>query len=166
VTTEQISQSSEEDWIEPSTPEAFRVCDDNSANWVIRKILEERAYALRCEAWFEHEKRRAEKNEEFFWFRYGAQLRDYIARKIAEKGGKRKSLPLPAGTAGFRSEPDKIVVDDDDLLLSWAKAKQPGLIRVTERVSKTALNEHVKATGELPDRGVHVEPAREKFYVK
>lgn len=151
---------------EPEVPATFMVVDDGSANWLIKKINECRAYARRCADWAEREQRRAQHEEEFFWARYGAQLRAYIQRKIAEQGGRRKSVSLPAGTAGFRKEAAKIVIDDELAVLAWAKACQPALITVVEKLSKSALNAHVESTGELPDQGVHVELEHEKFYVK
>ena len=150
----------------PEVPEAFSIHDDGTANWLVKKINECRAYAQRCGEWAERERRRASREEEFFWFRYGAQLRDYVQRRIADQGARRKSLSLPAGVAGFRKEAAKIVVDDEAAVLLWAKEHQPALVTVIEKLSKSALNAHVETTGELPEAGVHVEPEHEKFFVK
>ena len=60
----------------------------------------------------------------------------------------------------------KLVVDDEQAVLAWAREHHPEMVAVVERLSKTALNEHVGRTGEVPDAGVHVEPERERFYVR
>src|SRR3954451_20298490 len=46
---------------EPPISDQFRVHDDDSANWLIRKIIECRAYAERCADWAEREQRRAKR---------------------------------------------------------------------------------------------------------
>jgi len=159
-------EKADEEWSAPPTEEAFHVHDDTSANWVIRKITEARAYAQRCEAWAERERRRAQRDEAFFLFRYGPQLRDYLRQKLTEQGGKRKSVVLPAGILGYRTQTAKLVIDHEDTVMAWAKAHCPGLIETLERLSKSALNAHFENTGELPPAGAHVEPAFEKLYVK
>lgn len=88
--------------IEYGVPERFDVRDEASANWVVRKIVEAKAYAQRVASWAEQEKLRAQRQEEFFMQRYGSQLRHWVQQQIAERGGKRKCLDLPAGRAGFR----------------------------------------------------------------
>ena len=152
--------------IEAAVPAQFSICDANTANWLVRKIVECRAYADRCQAWAERERQRAVSHEQFFLARYGSQLMDYTREHMGLQSGRKKSISLPAGVVGFRSQSSKLVVDDESAVLDWARKSQPDLIVVTERLSKTALNEHFESTGELPDAGVHVEPARESFYIK
>jgi hypothetical protein len=151
---------------EPDAPEHFRVHDDATANWVVRQIVERRAYARRCAEWCDREQARAKHEEDFFLFRFGPQLMDFARRKIAEQGGRRKSTGLPAGTVGFRSEASKLVVDDEASVIEWAKANLPQAVSIVERLSKSELNQHLEATGEVPGRGAHIEPAREKFFIK
>jgi hypothetical protein len=155
-----------EQWVEPLVPGQFSVRDDATANWLLRKIIEARAYAARCAAWAEKEKRRALRDEEFFWMRYGPQLRAYVQQKIVDGGGRRKSFQFPAGTVGFRTEPSRLVVDDDAAVIAWAKEHYPELVVTIEKLSKSALNSHVETTGEMPDAGVHIEPEHERFYVR
>jgi len=146
--------------------EGFHVHDDSSANWVIRKIQEARAYSCRVAEWSEKEQVRAKREEDFFLFRYGQQLMDYARKKIDELGGRRKSIALPAGTLGFRKEHAKIIIDDEAAVLAWAKAHKPDLVTIIERLSKSGLNEHIDATGEIPEAGLHIEPEKEKFFVR
>ena len=133
---------------------------------MIKKIVECRIYADRCDEWCAREKNRARRDEEFFLFRFGAQLADFIRQKIAGDRGRRKSVSLPAGVVGFRTEAEKIVVDDEDAVVKWVRENHPEFITTVERLSRSGLNEHIQRTGELPDAGLHIEPAREKFYVR
>lgn len=147
-------------------PEQFQVDSDDAANWVVKRITAARAYARRCDEWCEREKARAQREEQFFLWRYGQQLMDWTKAKIQEQGGRRKSVCVPAGMLGFRSEAAKLVVEDEQAVIIWAHANKLKMTSVVERLSKSALNEHVKETGELPDRGVRVESEHEQFYVK
>jgi hypothetical protein len=147
-------------------PDAFSVCDDGSANWVIRQIIERRAYAKRCAEWCEHEQSRARQEEEFFLHRFGQQLLDFARQKIATQGGRRKSVNLPAGVIGFRHEGPKLMIDDEAAVIVWAKEHNPQVIKIVEQLSKSALNQHLEETGEVPGVGVRIEPAREKFYIR
>jgi len=156
----------ESDQHAPSVPESFRVHDDASANWVVRQIIERRAYSQRCAEWCEKEQARAKHEEDFFLFRYGQQLREFAQAKIAAAGGRRKTVNLPAGAVGFRSEKSKLVIDDEALVIKWARTNLPNAVTVVEHLSKSELNEHLDHTGELPGAGAHVEPARERFYIK
>jgi hypothetical protein len=143
------------------TQEAFEVRDNDSANWLIRRITESRAYAERCAVWAG-----AEHDEQFLMMRYGGQLTAYARQRIGEAGGRRRSVTFPAGVAGFRAVAARFVVDDEAAALTWAKRHTPHLVTVVERLSKSGLIEHIKQTGEIPDRGVRLEPARESFYLK
>lgn len=161
--------------------DAFRVDDDMSANWVVRRITEARAYARRVEAWAATEIRRAEADERYFLARFGGQLEQWLRQAIAREGSRRKSVPLPAGTVGLRKAQDRLEVIDSSQVMAWARQHLPGAIRVTvnaagddavavqrwcqqhlptasveERVSKSDLNEHVQRTGELPEGATHL----------
>lgn len=151
---------------EPVVPAGFSVHDESSANWLIRKIVEARTYGRRVADWAEKEQARACREEQRFLYLFGGQLIDWLRRKIEEQGGRRKSVNLPAGTLGFRKENAKLVIDDEELVLAWAKEHHPELVCIVERISKSRLNDYVEATGEVPDRGLHIEGEKEKFYVR
>jgi hypothetical protein len=155
-----------DDQRDPEVSAHFSVRDDDSANWVVRKIVECRAYRERCDAWCRREQARARREEEFFLYRFGSQLMDYARKKVAQQGGRRKSVSLPGGILGFRAEPAKLIVDDEAAILIWAKREMPALVQVIEKVSKSDLNDHLKNTGQVPDAGVHVEPPSENFFIR
>jgi hypothetical protein len=144
--------------------EGFRVHDDSSANWLIRKITECRAYRERVERWAAAEIKRAEREEAFFLTRFGGQLETWARQQIAKQHG-RKSLRLPAGTVGFRTEPTRLAVTDEPALLAWCKARLPSAVKVVERVLKSSLKDHVRTTGEVPS-GAEVTGGQQKFFIK
>ena len=147
-------------------PAQFQIDSEDAANWLVKKIVAARAYAKHCDEWCEREKARARREEEFFWWRYGQQLREWASVRIREFNGRRKSVCLPAGTVGFRHEGPKLIVEDEQAVIAWARTNNADVVSVVERLSKSALNDLVERTGEMPDRGVRVEPEREAFYVK
>src|SRR5947207_14906669 len=85
-------------------PTQFQIDSDDAANWMIRKILGARSYSRRCDEWCEREKARAQREEQFFMWRYGEHLVNWVTNKIREQGGRRKSACYPAGMAGFRHQ--------------------------------------------------------------
>lgn len=147
-----------------AAPEGFRVHDEASANWVIRRIVEARKYAERVEAWAAMELRRAEREERFFLERYGRQLEMWARERLAQSR-RSKSIRLPAGTVCFRSTPPHLAVTDESVLLRWCRLHLPLAIRVREHLLKNVVSEHVRSTGECP-QGTEVVPGGERFIVK
>ena len=174
----------------PPVPEGFRVHDEATANWLVRKIRECRLYADSVSAWAAAETRRARREEQFLWDRYGAQLEQWAASRVAELDGRGRSVRLPAGTVGFRELPPSVQIIDEQALLAWLTADLPEAMkvtveaagedaqalrswlggghcagaRVTTHVVKGVVAEHVRLTGECPP-GTHVGGGT-KFFVK
>lgn len=148
-----------------SEPEGFTVHDEESANWVIRRIAGARKYAERVEAWAALELRRAEREERFFLERYGPQLEAWARQRLAANRGRSKTIRLPAGVVGFRAAPPHLSVTDASSLLRWCKSKLPLAVVVREQVLKGAVKEHIQNTGECPD-GAEVVAGSERFFVK
>lgn len=146
----------------------FHVVDRDSANWVIRKIVEARRYAENAKAYAAAEIARAQSTEKFFLWQFGRELEAWVDQQLADgdrPGPARKSLNLPAGKVGRRAVPAKLVIDDDQTVLAWAKKHCPDAITVVEKISKITLNAHFEQTGELPD-GVSITDPCDQFYVK
>jgi len=158
-------QTDEETAIELTVPEAFHVHDETSANWVVRKIVEARAYADRVQQWAAKEIRRAKREEDFFILRFGGQLEDWARQQIEAGPLNRKSIMLPAGTIGFRRQPLRLEIQDEAKLLAWCKNSLPEAIVMSERVLKTALVNHFTNTGECLD-GADVAGGSSIFYVR
>ena len=144
-------------------PPLFAVRDEESANWVIKKVTEAEAYAKHVREYADREIARALRDKEWFLQRFGPELESWTATQIA--GGRRKSVALPAGVAGFRMQPAKLVVRDEAAAMTWARKNAPAAVVTTERLSKSALNEHLAKVGEVPD-GAVVEPAHDSFFIR
>lgn len=149
----------------PAVPHGFAVHDEASANWLVRKIIESRQYAKRVEAWAAAELRRAEAEERFFWFRYGTQLETWARGQLEAAHGGRKSIRLPAGSVGYRTLPQRLLVRDEHRLLGWCQANLPMAVVTTHAVLKSIVIEHLKSTGEVPD-GAELGGGEQKFYIK
>jgi hypothetical protein len=147
----------------PATPEGFSVHDHATANWVVRKIVETRRYRRRIREWAELETRRAEREEQFFMMRFGRQLEDWALSQIA--AGDRKSVKLPAGTVGYRTEAIRLEVKDEQRLIAWCRQSLPDALRVETHVLKSLVHDHLHQTGECPD-GTDVAGGGQKFFVK
>jgi hypothetical protein len=160
----------ETDAVEPEldVPPAFDVCDAASANWVIRKVIEARKYAERVEAGAAAEVRRAEREEQFFLARYGAQLERWALEQIeanAKGANPRRSINLPAGTVGFRREGVRLSVMDGTKLRDWRRQHLPSALKLTVMILKTPLAQHIRETSECP-QGVEVVVGGQRFYIK
>ncbi len=149
-----------------AAPAPFEINSPERANWLVRKIVECRAYGARARDFAEREQRRAAREEKRLLWLFGRQLEAWAAGEIAKSGGRRKSVSLPAGTLSYRRIGPRLVVDDEVAVLKWAREHCPEAIVTTERVSRTALAELMRATGIVPDVGAHVEPETERFHIK
>jgi hypothetical protein len=171
-------------------PTAFEVRDAATANWLVRRIVEARAYAAHVETWAGAELRRARTRERSLLDRYGTQLKCWLESELARRSPRRRSVPLPAGTVGLRKLPSKLVVKDQRGLLRWCQLHLPGAIRVvaaaagheaadlaawtrafapnasvTERVSVDDMDEYICQTGEIPD-GTEILRDEQRLFIK
>jgi hypothetical protein len=147
-------------------PERFTVTDTNSANWVVRKIIEARSYSARVKIWAEQEQRRALSEERTLLFLFGRQLEHWTLTEIEKLASRRKSISLPAGTVGFRKVGPRLVIDNEASVLSWAKANCQQAVVTVQKLSKVSLNAYVEASGHIPDQGAHMEMSIEHFFIK
>jgi phage host-nuclease inhibitor protein Gam len=142
----------------------FHVCDERSANWVLRKVIELRAYRQHVAEWAEAETIRADRQEAFLLHRFGAELERWTRDQLAQQRG-RKSIRLPAGKLGFRTSPTTLQINDEPRLLAWCQRHLPSALKAVQHVLKSVVMEHVKDTGELPD-GSEITSGGERFYIK
>ena len=149
-----------------SLPSNFSVADEQSANWLIRRMLESRAYAARVKAWAEQEAARAAREERTLVFLFGRQLEAWAKVEIEKLNGRRKSLALPAGTVGFRTVSPGLQVEDEQAVLEWARDNCPAAVTVVEKLSRSLVRQHFEQTGEMPADGARIEPGGEKFFVR
>jgi hypothetical protein len=159
------AESAEATDLQAMVPDQFEVRDRASAEWLVRKVVEADAYIDRVKHQANREIRRTQRERDFLLFRYGPQLERWTRQQLEQTKGRRKSVLLLAGTVGFRQTCAKLVVDDQMAVIKWAKRFCTSAVVVVERLSRSTLKSHLTTTGELP-AGAHLEPARQKFYVK
>jgi hypothetical protein len=171
-------------------PLGFRVVDESSANWLVRKLLEARSYACRVEAWAAAEIQRAQNDERRLMARFGLQLEEWAARQLQESNCRCKSIRLPAGTVGFRRQPCRIATLDESALLEWCRHNLPQGVkvvveacgtggaqlatwvkrhcpdgRVSEHVLTSVIHTHYSTTGECPE-GAQPIGGNDRFFVR
>jgi hypothetical protein len=171
-------------------PERFVIDEAQKASWAVRKIVEARKYGERVQQWCERELRRAEQEEDWLLRRFGAELEAWAKEELKRLGVRRRSLNLPGGIVGFRLQPARVEVVDEQAVLAWCRSHLPIALKVTveandqhglellrwhaqhaaesrlrQYVLREALNRHVHECGELPD-GAGVRPAADQFYVR
>ncbi len=146
-------------------PERFEVRDRSSAEWLVRKVVEADAYIVRIKHQADREIRSTQRDRDFLMMRYGPQLERWTREQLEQTKGRRKSVLLLAGTVGFRQVAAKLVVDNQPVVIRWAKRFCRKAVVTVERLSKTELKNHLTATGEIPT-GARLEAASTKFYVK
>ena len=149
-----------------SLPKQFEVRDEESANWLVRRVMESRRYATQVKEWAEREVRRAAREEQTLLYLFGRQIETWTKVEVTKLNGRRKSLNLPAGCVGFRALPSKIVIDNDAEAIKWAKEHCPQAVVVVEKLAKIILDQYVHETGHAPEDGVHVELASERFFIR
>jgi hypothetical protein len=146
-----------------SAPATFEIKDTNSANSIVRKIVEARAYARRVKRWAATELRRAERDEQLFLRNYGRQLEDWARAELA-KDRRRKCLRLPAGTLSYRIEPKKLQPKDDEKLMAWCRRYLPSALVDRTLIVRDVLTKYVQKTGRCPDGGV-IMGGKQGFYI-
>lgn len=169
---------------------AFGVRDGASAAWIVRKVVESRAYAERVRTWAASELRRTEREEAWFLQRFGAQLEGWLRTELERQGGRRRSIALPSGTVGLRQQPARLEVTNERLIAEWCRGRLPEAVRICveaegaaaldlaawcadrgdemrqrQHILREPLNRHFAETGELPD-GSSVRPSQDQLYVK
>lgn len=157
----------EADHDHPVVPERFKVHSEATANWLVRRIIEARGYHQSVKAWADREIKRADRDEAFFLGRYGPELESWLHRQLQGQH-RRRSIPLPAGTVGFRRQPPKLMVLDEPAVLAWARTACPEAVEAvtTTRLRKRALIEHLSLTGEMPPSGAEFQNEPNRLYIR
>ena len=147
-------------------PKKFEVCDEKTANWLVRRIQNARQLEAHVKEWAEMERRRAQREEAVLMYLFGRQLERWSREQVEKLGGRRKSIALPAGTVAFRSVPPSLQIDDEMKVLAWARKNCPQAVVIVEKLSRSILSDHFRQTGEVPDIGAHIEGQRESFSIR
>jgi hypothetical protein len=108
-----------------------------------------------------------------------ARLQTCVDAELAVNPARRKSVPLPGGSAGYRTPPARLIVDDEAALLDWCRQHRPEWIRIPPpQLEKAPLKRDAleggdgclyvpgEEAGELvPIPGVRLERSEPVFYV-
>ena len=143
--------------------EMLTLIQDSFCNWYLRiwnecedakKRLKEQAAKM--------EKEITNRQKALQW-KLGEQFQQRITAMVEAAGGKKRSVNLLQGTAGYRKNPDKMKILDMDKAVAWAEENIPDDVIVEKRVNTTPLKDNMKTTGEVPDGCEYLE-AYDKFY--
>ena len=156
--------------IEPDD-KPFSVHDDQSADWVLRKLQEIDADLLALDALYQARvnmlvQRAKALTRQRTWLknRFKMDLQVYATQQIdLLNSGKKaaKSIKLTYGTLGYRSSAGSIEVREDNLkdAIAWDESHCPAA------VSKSILKTPLKAMKELPSHLFESIPPQENFYI-
>lgn len=111
--------------IKQEQDETFHVTSESKADWVIKKILAIEDEIDRIERQHERRVKQLEREKEFFKIRFGAELEGWIRANL---NGRKKSIDLPHGRAGFRKSQETIEIIDQDAAVDWAKENCPSAL--------------------------------------
>jgi phage host-nuclease inhibitor protein Gam len=125
--------------------ESFTVEDEESANWVLRKIrtIQEKkqsnvslaeAEVAKIDTWLESVNGKADRDLEYF-----EGLVTTYAGNLRATDLKFKSLKLPNGKIGFRKQQPKWEYDNPKVIESLKNIHAEDLIRIKEEPDKTAI---------------------------
>jgi hypothetical protein len=97
-------------------------------------------------------------------WRWGAEFRGVVDKKLREQGGKKRSYDFHMGRAGYRKTPGKLQIVDAEAAEKWAiDEKLWAAMKISLRI--TPMQEVFKLTGEVPNGTRWVEPV-DTFYPK
>ena len=133
---------------ETENKEPFRICDDRSANWVLRLLANNDAEKRRVAAQAEEMLRQIDADTAGLKYLYGAALEQYARQALAAAGNRRRSLALLQATLAFRTVAPALRIADPTAALAWAKQYAPDLVTVatTEQLDSKAFRDLAKAT--------------------
>lgn len=139
----------------------FTIDDEQKANWALRKLREleqekkqneefARREKEKIDAWLEQENAKLDQQIAFFEGKLAV-----FADQIKQENPKFKSKRLPNGSFGYRKEPDKLIVQDEEkLIASLEVGGRDDLIKVKKLPDKRLM----KKTLTVIDGGRVVDP--------
>ena len=154
--------------------ERFVVTDDKSADWVIRKIMEEDAELERLTDWYERQKKSIKEQHDFRVEYLTGLLEDYFTQVPAKETKTQRKYRLPSGDMVFTKEKADFTVSDEERLLKWCSENDPDLVKVVSSTKWGELKKRLETvegmivdheTGLFVD-GVKIETKPGEFKVK
>ena len=153
--------------LEGQTRDSFRVTDDGSAAWCVRKIREAQEECDRMIMWYAAQIERAKAKMNATVERMTAYLRDYAEIVPMKETKTQKSYPIPGGKLIYKKASTKLEHDDEVLLKTLKDQGRTEYVKVitTEKVAWAELKKELTETGEIIDGVTQVE-VPETFEVK
>jgi hypothetical protein len=173
-----------------SPTQEFCIRDEASANWLVRRVKEARAYAEHITRWAAAEQLRAKREEAFLLGRYGQQLEQWLRGILSQEHRGRRSIQLPAGQVGLRINRAKPLVVHEGALAAWCRKHLPAAYHIELRASgdeavqlvalltksfpslktiegadKRQVSAHFTNTGDLPP-GVEMRDVEERCFIR
>lgn len=122
--------------------EPFRVTDDKSAEWCIRKIREARAEKQRWAEYYREQQRKIDQEADGTISYFEALLADYFDSVPHKRTKTQESYQLPGGKL-VRKQQAPEYQRDETALLPWLKENAPALVKVTESADWAALKKQL-----------------------
>ena len=173
------AKKSLQEFLDSEHKEGFRVTEDSSANWALRKIaqhkrkIEENNLLAeeeihKIETWNKQVNDEAQQSIDYFQ----SLLAEY-AEVIRKENPKFKTLKLPSGRIRYKKQQPKWHYKDDEVVKALKDAGMTDYIKVKETPSKSDIKKaFVVSDGKVinPDTGeivtgIEVEERAEKFEV-
>ncbi|MCW3053837.1 MAG: Bacteriophage Mu Gam like protein [Chthonomonadales bacterium] len=154
----------------PVRPEGFHICDERSANWLLRKLANIAAEKRRVTAQADEILRQLDADAQRLQHLFGAELEQFARHTLATTGSKRRSLTLLQGTLSFRTIAPALRVSDTAAAIRWAKQHAPALVTTTttEEIDAKAFRDLAKIAkntdGELLP-GISISEGGENFSI-
>ena len=122
--------------------EPFRVTDDKSAEWCIRKIREAKAEKQRWRDYYAEQQRKIDQETDGTIGYFEALLADYFDMVPHKRTKTQESYQLP-GRKLVRKQHAPEYQLDEAALLPWLKQNAPELVKVTETPDWAALKKQL-----------------------
>jgi phage host-nuclease inhibitor protein Gam len=143
-------------------PSEFHVTDCDSADWVLKRMLEAQTAIEAIKANSQRLIKQHERQLEWLKFRFESELEEFAQKEL--EGQKTKSLILNYGQLRFRTVPPSYKVSEE--AIPWLEEKCPEAVKVTKaplitKVPKPLLDEAYQEG--IP--GVWLQPERQSFSI-
>lgn len=140
---------------EEEEPKAFALCDDKSAEWALKKLLEAQKEHSRLMALIESEKldlarQEKEVNDKYEDRKsyYHKLLTDYVMKQHAcgdtSETKTQISYPLLTGKVVIKKATTKITNADESALTEWCKVNLPDAVKTTYKPDWATLKKDIQ----------------------
>ena len=176
MTEQAIEQRSQEDSVFDALVQAFEVAsqenEDDLINFVLGNLNACDAAEAQIKAGTAKMLKQIKAQRKALSYVYGSAFRERVDAALKEQGGKRKSISVQMGDAGYRLGKERLEIVDERKVRQWisdtidvSKWAMFRTITTTTSILKTPLLKHFQETGELPD-GCEYHEAQDNFYPK